>query len=50
MMFRDVASYLHKSFLPARNQKEESVLNFSKALGGLARKEGARLFYEVLVC
>ncbi|KAK8473277.1 hypothetical protein PHAVU_001G096000 [Phaseolus vulgaris] len=45
---RDVASYLHKSFLPARNQKEESVLNFSKALGGLARKEGARLFYEVL--
>ncbi|KAK7377705.1 hypothetical protein VNO80_03136 [Phaseolus coccineus] len=45
---RDVASYLHKSFLPARNQKEESVLNFSKVLGGLARKEGARLFYEVL--
>ncbi|XP_014491038.1 sister chromatid cohesion 1 protein 2 isoform X3 [Vigna radiata var. radiata] len=51
---RDVASYLHQSFLhqsflPARNQKEETVLNFSKVFGGLARKEGARLFYEVLV-
>ncbi|XP_027916767.1 sister chromatid cohesion 1 protein 2 isoform X3 [Vigna unguiculata] len=46
---RYVASYLHQSFLPARNQKEETVLNFSKVFGGLARKEGARLFYEVLV-
>ncbi|BAT84828.1 hypothetical protein VIGAN_04229000 [Vigna angularis var. angularis] len=46
---RYVASYLHQSFLPARNQKEETVLNFSKVFRGLARKEGARLFYEVLV-
>ncbi|CAJ1791855.1 unnamed protein product [Sphenostylis stenocarpa] len=46
---RVVANYLKKSFLPARNQKEKSVLNFSKVFGGRARKEGARLFYEVLV-
>ncbi|TKY63100.1 Sister chromatid cohesion 1 protein 2 [Spatholobus suberectus] len=39
---RQVASYLRK-------QKEEDVVNFSQVFGGRARKESARLFYEVLV-
>ena len=49
MMYREVASCLHQSFLHARKQREDTV-NFSQVFGGRARKESALLFYEVLVC
>ncbi|XP_028771773.1 sister chromatid cohesion 1 protein 2 [Neltuma alba] len=44
-----VARYLQRHFLDLRKQREEVVLNFSQVLLGRAKKECARLFYEILV-
>ncbi|XP_054802915.1 sister chromatid cohesion 1 protein 2-like isoform X2 [Prosopis cineraria] len=44
-----VARYLQRHFLDLGKQREENVLNFSQVLLGRAKKDCARLFYEVLV-
>ncbi|KAK4272170.1 hypothetical protein QN277_020759 [Acacia crassicarpa] len=44
-----VAKYLQRHFLDLSKQREEEVLNVSQVLLGRAKKECARLFYEVLV-
>ena len=44
------ARYLHKTFLNQEKGGEEEVVNLSRLLEGRTKKEGARLFYEILVC
>ena len=46
MMYRKVASCLLQSFLCARKQREEDIVNFSQVFVGQARKESALLFNE----
>eukprot|EP00257_Ricinus_communis_P013886 XP_015571431.1 sister chromatid cohesion 1 protein 2 isoform X1 [Ricinus communis] len=40
---------LHRSFLKQKNRREEEVVNLLSLLEGRAKKESARLFYEILV-
>ncbi|KAF8399912.1 hypothetical protein HHK36_015782 [Tetracentron sinense] len=46
---RAVASYLRKSFLNQKEQRQEEVVNLVPVLEGRTRKESSRLFYEILV-
>ncbi|XP_043724213.1 sister chromatid cohesion 1 protein 3-like [Telopea speciosissima] len=49
LVCRAAASYLQKSFLNQKEQKDKESLSLGGVLEGETRKRSARLFYEILV-